>query len=174
MENNNSRGDVQKPIWKRRGIRYLVSSAAIALLIFLAFEGISLFWPHPAAGNLVSFVCSPSSSDQAFIVSARINLSDGMDQDEAMEVANKVFLGISQQPIDRSIGQSAPQLLNTRIKCDEKGIWTVEFIFVIPLREANRAYGGSEAIPRVHKTYAITINPFDQTVRKGSSNLTKA
>jgi hypothetical protein len=63
------------------------------LLIVLAFEDISLFWLHPEESDLVSFVCNSSSNNnQAFIVNATINLADGMDQEEAIEVASKVFL----------------------------------------------------------------------------------
>lgn len=150
---------MQKPIWQRRRTRFLVSAAAIALLIVLAFEGLSLFWPHPAGGNLVSFVCSPSSSNQAFIVNAKINLADGMDQDEAMEVASKVFLEISQQPV----GQWTLQLLYTKSNHDEKGMWAVEFICAARAREANRAY--SDGLPTPRKSLTMTINPFDQTVK---------
>jgi hypothetical protein len=63
LENNNSRGSVQKPFWQRRRTRFLVSAVAIALLIVLAFEGISLFWLHPEESDLVSFVCNSSSNN---------------------------------------------------------------------------------------------------------------
>jgi ABC-type phosphate transport system auxiliary subunit len=51
---DNSQGSVQKPIWQRRRTSFVVSVAAIALLIVLAFEGISLFWPHPAGAILLA------------------------------------------------------------------------------------------------------------------------
>jgi hypothetical protein len=156
LENNNSQGSVQKPIWQRKRTRFLVFAAAIALLIVLAFEGISLFWPHPAGGNLVSFVCSPSSSNQAFIVNAKINLTDGMDQDEAMEVANKVLLGISQQ---------TPQLLYTKSNHDEKGMWTVEFIYIYTMPYGKNLYNDGMGSSIARKSLTVTIDPFDQTVK---------
>jgi hypothetical protein len=157
---NNSRGSPQKPFWQRKKTRFLISAVAIALIIVLAFEGISLFWSQPAEGNLVSFVCSLSSSNQVFTVNANINLADGMEQDEAMEVASKVLLVISQQ----STGQSL-QFLFTNSTNDEKGIWTVEFTNEVAVYDASRTYGGSEAIPHIQKTLTMTINPFDQTVK---------
>jgi len=129
------------------------------------FEGISLFWSQPAEGNLISFVCSTSSSNQAFTVNANINLTNGMDQDEAIEVASKVLLEISQQSVGKSL-----QLLSTNSTHDEKGIWTIAFTYGAPAHDANRTYGGSEAIPRIEKTLTLTVNPFDQTVKYNSTH----
>lgn len=145
---------------QRRRTRLLVSAAAIVMFIVLAFEGVFLFWPRSAEGNLVSFVCNLSSKQQAFVVDAKVNLTDGMDKNEAMEVASKVLFEISRQTAEQSL-----QLLSVNCTYDEEGIWTVEFVLGAPVHDASRTYGGSEATPHVLRTCVIAINPFDRTVK---------
>lgn len=160
MENNDDGSSGQKPLWQQKKIRILVSATAIALIALLVFEGISLFLFHQAEGNFVSFVCNRSFSSQVFIVNANINLTDGMDQEEAMEVASKVVLEISQQSSEQSL-----RFLFTNSTNDGKGIWTIEYANEVHVFDAGRTYGGSEAIPHTQKTLTMTINPFDQTVK---------
>lgn len=95
-----------------------------------------------------------------FIVNANINLTNGMDQEEAMEVASKVVLEISQQSSEQSL-----RFLFTNSTNDGKGIWTIEYANEVHVFDASRTYGGSEAIPHTQKTLTMTINPFDQTVK---------
>jgi hypothetical protein len=161
LENNYSQGSVRKPVWQRRRTRFLVSAVAIALLIILAFEGISLFWIHPTKGSFVSFACTSSSNNSPeFVVNANVYLADGMDQDEAMEVASIFFLEVSQH----SVGQPL-QLLSTNLASDGKGIWTAKFTLEASVHEGSRTYGGNEATPHALRVYFIMINPYDQTIR---------
>jgi hypothetical protein len=160
LMDSDSSGSMQGSFWHRRSNRFLVSAAVIVFLVVLAFAGIFLFWHSSAEGNLVSFVCTPSSSGQAFIVNARINLADGMNQNEAMEVGSKVFPEISLQAPGGLL-----QLLSADSVCDEEGIWTVKFTFGSPVPDASRTYSGSEAMRHVLKTVVMTINPFDKTVK---------
>jgi hypothetical protein len=160
LKEENVTGSMRKPIWKRRRTRFLVSATAIAFLTILTLEGILNYWSPTADGNLVCFVCNPSSSNQAFLVNANINLTDGMNQNEAMEVASKVLFGISQQTAGPSL-----QLLSVNCSHDEEGIWTAEFTLGAPVYDASRTYGGSEATPHALRTCVMAINPFDRTVK---------
>jgi len=160
LMDSDSGGSMQVSFWRKRRTKFLVSAAVIVLLVVLAFAGIFLFWKSFAEGNLVSFVCSPSSNGQAFVVNARINLTDGMNQNEAMEVASKVLPAISLQGPGGLL-----QLLSADSACDEEGIWTVKFTFGSPPPDASRTYSGSEAMRHVLRTVVVTINPFRQTVK---------
>ncbi len=159
MENSDDGRATRVQTKQRRRIKLIVSAGAIALFVILVFEGVSLFSPLPARVDLVSFICSSYVGEQTFTVKANVNLTDGMSQDEATKVASIVLSEISQLPSEASLECS------TNSKCDDEGIWTVEFAFGTRVHDASRSYGGSEAIPRILKVYVMTIDPRDQTVK---------
>jgi len=154
LENNSRQDGEQKRIWQRK--RSLISASVIILLVVVAFAGISYFWFHPAIGDLVSFTCRPSSDNQTIIIYAKVNLTDGMDQEEAMEVANKVFLEAYKQPTERWVLQS----FYADPTYDKKGEWIVSFacVYTSPF-----AHHGGEGSAVLRRSFTVTINPANQT-----------
>lgn len=90
--------------------------------------------------HMSNFVCRYVSSETTFNVTVKVNLMDGMNQEEAIEVASEVF--------NFSVG--TPHALES-VNVDENGIWTVQFTW------------GYEGEALGHWFEAI-INPFNQTV----------
>jgi hypothetical protein len=155
LENNSRQDSEQKPIWQRK--KSLITSASVMILLaVVAFASISYFWPHQAMGDLVSFTCRPSSDNETIIIYARVNLTDGMDQEEAMEVANKVFLEAFNQPTERWVLQS----FYVNSVHDEKGEWTVSFacVYTSPF-----AHHGGEGAAVLRRSFTVAINPVNQT-----------
>jgi hypothetical protein len=159
LESKNGEDHRRKLFWYKNKNSLIVS---VVILGLIAFVGVYFFWPHPETVetvDLVSFTCSASSGNQTFVVKVRVNLTAGMDQGAAVEVARQVFLEISKQ----STEWRTPQGLYVNSNKDENGIWTVEFICFytsLLLHEEDDSTG----MNIVRESFIIIINPFDQTV----------
>lgn len=141
--------------WSRRRIGFF----AVVILVFVVVSAlISIFLyrqslqPNDSSANNqppandsllitpVLFTVHLNSSGQTFTTAVRINLMDGMDQDEAVEVATDVFNATVN-------AQYAVKSVNV----DEDSVWTVELRW------------GYQGEPLGHWFKAV-INPIDRTV----------
>ena len=125
--------------WYRGKKGFILFTVAITLLTFPIVIGVSSYFQKPETNKPTSFTCRYNSSNQTFAVSAEIDLTDGMNQDEAVKVATEVFKA--------SVG--AQYQLRTA-SANEQGMWTVEFDWGYPGESLGHWF---EAI----------INPFDRT-----------
>jgi hypothetical protein len=146
------------------GMRHTRTLLAV-LTVFFSVIGIvvfSLFTQTASRSNLVSFSCRAPSSSEIFTIAVDINLTDGMNKDEALAVANQVYFNAFAEPGQREL-RSARQ--------DENGSWTIEYVCQVNLCKpgcnTNRLYYGNNGVTGHIITtifYTFVINPFDQTV----------
>jgi hypothetical protein len=143
-----------KLVWSRRKI-VLVVAAILVFLVVSAFVGTSLHQQlsrpsdsstnnqPPANDSLtiapVLFTAHLNSSSQTFTTAVQINLTDGLNQDEAIEIATAVFNTIVNA-----------QYAVKSASVDENSVWTVEFRW------------GYQSEPLGHWFKAV-INPIDRT-----------
>jgi regulatory protein YycI of two-component signal transduction system YycFG len=141
--------------WSKRKIIFVVA-VILVFLVVSALAGISLHQQLPQPNDSstnnqplandslpitpVLFTVHLNSSGQVFTTAVKINLTDGMDQDEAVEVATDVFNAtINAQYSVKSVSM------------DKDSVWTVEFRW------------GYQGEPLGHWFKAV-INPIDRTV----------
>ena len=141
--------------WSRRKIG-LVVAVILLFLVISALVSISLFrqlsQPNDSSADNSSsannsltntpviFTVRSNSSGQTFTIIVQINLTDGMDQDEAVIVATKVFNATM-----------TAQYAVRSVSVDDQFVWTVEFRW------------GYQGEPLGHWFRAV-INPIDRTV----------
>jgi len=159
LKGNDAEKDGHARAWYRRKIGFIVFALLITLLLGSVFVGISLYHQNLPPNNLASFTCRLSSSNQTFTIDVEVDLIDGMDKDEAIKTATKVFDKISQIST-----QSSPTTFSSTAYVHEDGSWTVEFD-VVYMDTSNFIPGHSGLNTRVsHVKLEMVINPFDQTV----------
>jgi hypothetical protein len=84
-------------------------------------NAVSLAPDHAATGNLVNFTCHLAYGDIVFTIAADINLTDWMNRDEAILLANTLF--------DNVLGHLGKLHQLKFADMDELGVWTVELIW---------------------------------------------
>ncbi|UCH70378.1 MAG: hypothetical protein JSV29_09250 [Candidatus Bathyarchaeota archaeon] len=89
----------------------------------------------------IDWTCSLRFHNETFIVTLDVNLADGMNRDEAVKVATRVF--------NVTIGHGTHHFRSA--KEDEKGIWTIELTWGYSIQDLGHWF---EAV----------IDPFNQTV----------
>jgi len=154
LNRNRNAKNEQSQVWYRgkNGFIAFVTLTAVFIVSFLA--GFSLHVQRQRASSLPSnssfqfanFTCAWAGSgypNEAFTVTVDVNLTDGMNLDEAIRVAAKVF--------NVTMGQNMLCELNSTCE-DENGIWTVEFAW----EYASALYLGH--------WFETVIDPFNQTV----------
>jgi len=156
MKSNGALNVRQAPTWNK-GKAVFIAFALLTLLIISALVDISLHQQTPATKNLVSFTCHTSPGNQTFTIDVDVNLTDNMDQDEAIRVAVKVYA--------KSIPLYAnpPASFSTTTLEGADGIWLVEF---------DTAYTfSSYCAQNIHvmtrilrERFVAIINPFAHTV----------
>jgi len=159
VKGSNTSNLEQAQAWYRGKTGFIVF-ALLALLIVSVLVDISLYQQKPPTDNLanrVSFTCRPSLGNQTFTVDVEVNLTDNMDQDEAIRVAIKVY--------ERYTGSNArlPASYSWAVYMREDGTWTVEFDTTYTITKSYCAPRG----PRtrlLHVIFEVTINPFARTV----------
>ncbi len=129
MNSNRATNNGQSQVWYRGEIGFIAFVTLIAVIIFSFLAGFSLYVQKPSAGGLsgnssfqfANFTCAWARSgypNQTFIVTVDVNLTDGMNLDEAIKVATTVF--------NVTMGQNKLHGLRFADE-DENGIWKIEF-----------------------------------------------
>lgn len=98
---------------------------------------------NPAASNFVNFTCHLAYGDLVLTITADINLTDWMNRDEAVLVANSLF--------DHTLGQTGQLHQLESSDMDELGVWTVEL-----------TWGYSTA--DLSHWFLAEIDPFNRTI----------
>jgi len=156
--NDDIKARLPLPSNRRRG--FLIAFALLALLFISVIVDNYLYQQNQRANNpadLVSFVCRSSSSNQTFTIDADVNLTDNMDQDEAILVALKVFVRSVPLQVNPSASFSA-----TTLECTD-GIWLVEFDMAYPI-SSYCAQGLHVRTWIKREKFVAAINPFVHTV----------
>jgi len=147
---------------------FIAFALLTTLLTVSVLVGVSLYSQKPPTNNLanpVSFTCYPSSSNQTFTIEIEANLTDGMDQDEALRVATRVF--------ERNIHshQRSPTSCSSTAFVRTDGIWIVEFdtvytstSYCTSYRDAYYCACRHLGTRFIHEYFEVIINPFVQTV----------
>lgn len=154
MNSKRATNNGQSQVWYRGKIGFIAFVTLIAVIIVSFLAGLSLYGQKPSAGDLsgnssfqfANFTCAWARSgypNQTFTVTVDVNLTDGMNLDEAIKVAAKVF--------NVTMGQNKLSELKSA-RTDENGIWTVEF-----------AWAYASALYLGH-WFETVIDPFNQTV----------
>jgi len=146
------------PSNRRRG--FFIAFALLALLFIFVIVDTYLYQQNQPTNNpadLVSFVCRSSSSNQTFTIDVDVNLTDNMNQDEAIRVALEAYVRSVSLHVNPSASFSA-----TTLEC-VNGIWLVEFDMAYPISSycAQRLH----VMTRVKREkFLALINPFVHTV----------
>jgi len=152
--------DVGQAPTLNRGRAVFIAFAVLTLLIVSALVSISLHEQKSTKNNLanlISFTCRPSSSNQTFTINVGVNLTDNMNQDEAIVVAFKVYERSISMPVNPTASFSL-----TAHECAD-GIWLVEFnmAYTISSYCAQRRHVFTRILREI---FVATINPFLRTV----------
>jgi len=117
-----------------RGSKRLIAFSLCTAFVFV-FVGVSLVNQASPKINLTSFNCCLFSGNQTFSINVEVELSNGMDQNEAINVAtnalNKILVINLNEQIE-SFGSSA--------NLDPGGVWTVRLNWMMRMR--GRAHAG--------------------------------
>lgn len=143
----------QRRSWYRGWAGFALSVTLITSLIALILVVGSLYNKNPttsnltpnntATSNLVNFTCHLSYDGAPFTIAVDINLTDWMNRDEAILVANTLF--------DNTLGQSGEPHQLKSADMHELGIWTVELIW------------GYSTADLMH-WFEAEIDPFNRTI----------
>lgn len=115
-----------------RGSAFFITFGLLSLFIVVALLEISLQQQNALTNNsvsIVNFVVRKVTGNQTFTVGVGVNLSDGMDEDEAVKVATKVYERSNMY--ERQLGQLPPDYITlSTTHMSEDGTWKVEFHMV--------------------------------------------
>lgn len=148
----------QARAWYRRKTKFIAFGLLSTIVALSVLVSIPLYHQKPTTNSLaslVNFTCS-SSSNQTFIVDVEVNLTDGMNQDEAISVVAKAYegaRGYSVRLATRSISGAY---------IGENGFWTVEFHITYTRRKYY--FGSCFGISVLHEHFYATVNPIHHTV----------
>ncbi len=144
---------MQSQVWYKGKVGFIASVTLITVVIVSFLVGASLKPNEPPESNAVNntatenidWTCSLYFHNETFIVTVDVNLTDGMNLEEAIRVATTVF--------NVTMGQNKLHGLRSADE-DENGIWRIEFGW---------EYATATPLYLGHWFEAI-INPFNQTV----------
>lgn len=145
MKSHSEKGGRVQQAWYRGKIGFSLAVSLITVIFLSIIVGVS----SPRQKTLtegttnnslrtVNFTCSCYFLNNTFTVAVEVNLTDGMNQDEAIKVANKVF--------EVTIGQAGQPHQFRSASVDEDGIWTIELTW------------------NFGHWFEAVINPFNKTV----------
>lgn len=152
----------EKKTWPRRRSCFLILAVLTALFSVTGVVVFSLYMQTTSESKSASFACNPPSSNETLMIVVDINLTDGMNKDEALAVAYQAYYN--------AFGEQG-QLELRSARQDENGTWTIEYCCLVDLCrpgcDTNRLYYGSNN--RAGHTiqarfYSFIINPLEQTV----------
>ena len=146
--------------WYKGSKGLIVLSLCIAFI--LVFVGVFLNNRASPRSNLTSFDCRSSSGNQAFSISVEVELSNGMDQNEAVNVAtsalNKMLVVNSEERIG-SFGSSAD--------LGRDGVWTVRLKWTRITESYFAGVHPGSTVPQTQMTsgsFEAIIDPINRTV----------
>lgn len=144
---------------KRERVTGLIAFA-LCIAIILVFVGISFVNQASVKNNLESFSCR-FSSGSTFLIDVEVELSDGMDQGEAINVATCALNRIQVVDSKEQIGT-----IETSADVDRDGVWTVKLkcMHIIDgnwMRSAEHVPVGTMTTLR---SYEVIIDPINRTV----------
>lgn len=130
---------------------------ALCIAFVLVLVGISLSNQASPKNNLASFDCRFSSS--TFSIEVKVELSDGMDQDEATSVAVsalKEVLVVNSKERIGSFGSSAD--------LDSDGLWAVKLKLTHTITSWQPGHWGSIPTAVTSRSFEAIIDPINRTV----------
>jgi hypothetical protein len=146
----------KKNVWYRRRSGIAASAIVLTLLAICVVVGFSFYNQSGTGGEPISFFCHTALGDGAFILAVGINITDGMDQAEAVAVAGQVYSRICDSRGEVELRRAEP---------GTNGTWTVEYCCLIDIQRPGCTNPSGHTI--VSKFYRFIINPFDRTVEYG-------
>lgn len=112
----------------------------------LTLAGIHVLSQKPSGNNasddLAAFSCHPSWDAEAFTIVVNVDLTDGMNQDEAILVANTLF--------DKALAQTVLHQFKSA-EVDDLGVWKVELTWGYSTEDLGHWFEAG-------------IDPFNQTI----------
>lgn len=138
---------------------------AVVLCIAFIFVFVGIFLSNQASpkSNFESFNCLSSSSGQAFSIDVEVELSDGMDQNEAVNVATcalKSIRAVDPEAREVYFGSSANLGLD--------GLWTVKLEWTNVLHTFPPGHW-SPTFLVISESFEALIDPANRTVVCSSS-----
>ena len=126
---NNAVKSMQSQVWYKGKIGFIAFVTLISIIVISGLWGFSLYVQKPHTNSLpnnhpfhfVNFTCAWArigDPNKTFTVTINVDLTDGMNLDEAIRVATTVF--------NVTMGQNKLHGLRFADE-DENGIWKIEF-----------------------------------------------
>lgn len=143
---------------KRKG--FFIAFALLALLLIFILVDSSLYQQNQTSdnpANLVSFLCHSSSSNQTFTINVDVDLTDNMDQDEAIKVAFKVL----EQSRGLRATSSASAYFSWAAHMNDDGTWVVKFYL---FSSVTKSYCARRMTYIYSEKFVVVINPSSRTV----------
>lgn len=142
--------------YRRRA--FLVAVLLIASIAIFTAIGFILLSQRSQAENLVTFTCTASDDRTVFSVAVDVNIADGLDENEAVTITQKVF--------ERMPRPDNYRFQSSVVECnkDEDGVWNVKP--TLTFTRYNQPWPHTVVLlERLVISYDMVINPFDQTVK---------
>ncbi len=141
-----------------RGRAGLIAFTLCIAIIFV-FVGVYLVNQASPKNNLESFSCHFSSSNQTFSVEVEVELSDGMDQDEAISVAASALKEVL---VVNSKEQYDP--IKASADLDPYGVWTVKVKCTHSITTWSPGHWGSMGTANTMESFVAVIDPINLTI----------
>lgn len=147
---------VSQVLESKKGLNKIVQGLVMfSVLILLAalIVMFHLYNQNAPEGNPVTFVCENSKTKDTFNITTNINLTDGMNKDEATSVAAQVYAKVIVEH-----GRHEFRCADL----DNEGLWIVQFNrwYEIPMPGCTTP----EGTRLILMTYSFMIDPFNQKV----------
>jgi hypothetical protein len=81
----------KKNVWYRSRSRLAASAIVLTLMVICVVVGFSFYNQSATGGEPTSFSCHSALGGETFTLAVGINITDGMDQAEAVAVASQVY-----------------------------------------------------------------------------------
>jgi len=131
----------------------------LCVAFILVFVGISLINQASLKNNLESFDCRHSSSSQAFSIEVEVELSDGMDQDEAVSTAVSAMEKVLFANPEMQIG-----IFGMSADLDRDGLWLVKLKLAQTITTWYPGHWGVMGSMVIWNFFEAIIDPINRTV----------
>lgn len=158
---NNAENRGQPQAWYR-GKKVLIALTVIAAMLAISVYYIGAFLqPQKTQANAITrFSGRASSSNETFTLDVEVDLVNGMDRLEALEVAKAAFSRVSQIDPERKLVS-----FESRTFVQEDGVWVVEMNLIYRTDEVFRdSRLGDVETKFDHERFDVVIDPFNRTV----------
>ena len=152
--------------WARGKAGFVLSTISLSVIVISIIAAITLYGQKPHEIVLTSFMCLPESTNQTFTITAEVNLTDGMDETEAITLASRVFdFATHINETDYVVQSSSARGTHYINQTAETWKVTMERIYTTTLSQLGLQYEYKDIMLQIHCTLQATIDPTNKTIQ---------